>query len=147
MLRADRLVSMTYFEPPPLPGESGRREPAGPQEPTDPYASPVGEPPQQAGWPGPAPAAPWGPPAQAQHPRGTIVLVLGILSVTIMQLLGPVAWVMGHTTLREIDASGRAYANRSSVQAGMILGIIGTAIGVLGLVWLVVMLMAVLASI
>lgn len=134
---------MTYFEPPPLPGSepATRREQAARREPADPYASPP-----QDGSPGPAPAAPWGPPAQLQHPRGTLVLVLGILSVTLMQLLGPVAWVLGHRALREIDTSGRAYANRSSIQAGMILGIIGTGLAVLGLVWLMAMLMAVMAS-
>lgn len=137
---------MTYFEPPPLPGSEPAtpREQAARREPADPYASPP-----QDGWPehSPAPAAPWGPPAQLQHPRGTLVLVLGILSVTLMQLLGPVAWIMGHRALREVDTSGRAYANRSSIQAGMILGIIGTGLAVIAAVWIVVVIAAVIAGI
>lgn len=129
---------MTYFEPPPPPaGSSGG---TAPQEPSDPYASPP-----PGGWPGPAPAAPWGPPAQAQHPHGTVILVLGILSVTVMQLLGPVAWVMGHRTLREMDSSGRSYANRSTVLAGMVLGIIGTVLGIVGVVVLALILGALMA--
>ncbi|AXH98026.1 DUF4190 domain-containing protein [Ornithinimicrobium avium] len=107
----------------------------------DPYASPA-----EGYRPGPAPAAPWGPPAQNLHPRGTTILVLGILSVTFMQILGPFAWVMGHRALREIDASGRPYINGSSIRAGMILGIIGTVLGLIGLLWMMVILGALLAS-
>lgn len=132
---------MTSFEPPPLPGSEPtphRRSTAG-REPANPYASPP-----QGSWPGPAPAAPWGPPAQPQHPRATLILVLGILSVTVMQVLGPVAWIMGHTTLREIDGSGQAYANRSSVQAGKILGIVGTVMGIAGLLWMMTIFSAIL---
>ncbi len=133
---------MTYFEPPPLPGSGSEpagqpRQPYTQSEPADPNAAPP-----QSYPPGPAPAAPWGPPAQNLHPRGTAVLVLGILSVTVMQILGPVAWVLGHTTLKEIDASGRAYANRSTVLAGMVLGIVGTVMGLIALVWVVLILLA-----
>lgn len=138
---------MTYFEPPPLPGSGGSERaghPAQPYpqpEPADPYA-----PPPEGYHPGPAPAAPWGPPAQDLHPRATAVLVLGILGVTVMQILGPVAWVLGHSTLKEIDASGRAYANRSTVQAGMVLGIVGTVMGLVALVWVVLIVLAVFSA-
>jgi len=72
-----------------------------------------------------------------EHPQGTVILILGILSIVICQILGPFAWVMGRRALTEIDASGRAYTNRTMVQAGMICGIIGTVFLALGLVWLV----------
>src|SRR5690606_26627078 len=52
------------------------------------------------------------------HPNGTVVLVLGICSLVVCQILGPVAWIMGDRALREIDANPSAYANRSAVQAG-----------------------------
>lgn len=137
---------MTYFEPPPLPGAGSGREPVDPyaRPSSDPYAtaptSPATAPTDPApatapGGPSPAPTLGWGPPATYTHPRGTLVLVLGILSVTVMQILGPLAWVMGHRTLREIDASGLPHANRSSVQIGMVLGIIGTILGVIGILW------------
>lgn len=117
------------------------QETAGPQEPADPYSSPP-----PGGWPGPAPAAPWGPPAQSQHPRGTVILILGILSVTFMALLGPVAWVMGHSTLHEIDRSGHAYSNRSTVVVGMVLGIIGTALVIMGILVLLVLFAVAIAA-
>lgn len=139
---------MTYFEPPPLPGgdravQGGPSEPSdpyapspprqgwhGPSEPGNPYASPA-----QQGWPGPSPAAPWGAPAPRPHPQGTAILVMGILSVTAMWILGPFAWVMARRALREIDSSGQPCSNRGSVQAGLVLGIVGTCMGVLGMLW------------
>lgn len=72
-----------------------------------------------------------------EHPQGTLVLVLGILSIVLCQILGPFAWVMGRRALAEIDASGRPYSNRGMVQAGMICGIVGTVFLALVLVWVV----------
>lgn len=36
--------------------------------------------------------------------NGTLILVLGILSLVLCGLLGPVAWIMGNNALRNIDA-------------------------------------------
>jgi hypothetical protein len=74
------------------------------------------------------------------HPQGTTILVLGILSLVICGLLGPVAWVMGSNALQEIDRNPLAYSNRGSVVAGKICGIVATvllAIGILGAILLV----------
>jgi uncharacterized membrane protein YjgN (DUF898 family) len=76
--------------------------------------------------------------AGGEHPRGTLILILGILSIVICQILGPFAWVMGRKALTEIDSSGRTYSNRTMVQAGMICGIIGTVLLVLGIAYLVI---------
>jgi hypothetical protein len=59
----------------------------------------------------------YGPPAgygggTTDHPQGTTILVLGILSLVICQLLGPVAWIMGNNAIKEIDASPSRYGNR-----------------------------------
>lgn len=102
-------------------------QPTGGREPENPWASPA-----------PAPPPPWGPPASYQHPQGSLVLALGILSVVLMPLLGPIAWLMGRAALREVDASRTPVANRSSLVAGMVLGIIGTAITAIGLLWFLV---------
>jgi hypothetical protein len=69
------------------------------------------------------------------HPRTTTVLVLGILSLVVCGVLGPFAWSMGNTALREIDASyrtGRPLGGRETVNVGRILGIVGTVLLVLG---------------
>jgi hypothetical protein len=73
------------------------------------------------------------------HPQGTTVLVLGILSLVICGLLGPVAWVMGSNALQEIDRNPLAYSNRSSVVAGKICGIIATVLLVIGILFAIVL--------
>ncbi len=71
------------------------------------------------------------------HPKGITILVLGILSIVCCSPLGIVAWVMGNTALKEIDAEPGRYANRQIVQIGRILGIIGVVLLALSVVWLV----------
>lgn len=72
-----------------------------------------------------------------EHPRATMVLVLGILGVVICQVLGPFAWVMGKRTLDEIDASQGRLGGRGLAQAGYILGIVGTILLVLSVLFVV----------
>jgi len=103
--------------------------------------------PDQAGWPGQPhmpstpyePPAPYGAPppygtpggwgmAPRDHPSGTTVLVLGILSLVICPITGIFAITIGNRSLREIDANPLAYANRQSVVIGRILGIVSVAI-------------------
>ncbi len=102
-----------------------------------------GYPQQPAGYgstPGYPPAPAYGGAAYGlEHPRGTMVLVLGILSIVICQLLGPFAWSMGRSALREIDASGQPYSNRGQVQAGMVCGIVGTVLLVLAVLYVIAM--------
>ena len=69
------------------------------------------------------------------HPRGTTVLVLGIIGIFCFGIiLGPIAAVMGKRALDEIDANPGAYTNRGQVQAGMILGIVAIVLWVVGLI-------------
>lgn len=79
---------------------------------------------------------PYGAPAGgADHPRGTTILVLGILSLVCCGLFtGIPAIVMGNSALKEIDAAPGRYSNRGSVKAGFICGIIGTALSAVGII-------------
>lgn len=73
------------------------------------------------------------------HPSGTTVLVLGILGLVVCGLLAPIAWIKGNSAKREMDAQPHInWTNRGSVTAGRILGIIGTVIIVLGIVFVVI---------
>lgn len=74
--------------------------------------------------------------SQAPH-RGVLILVLGILSIVICQLLGPVAWIMGKGDLQKIDAGQMDREGRGLTQAGMICGIVGTVLLILSLLWIV----------
>ena len=69
-----------------------------------------------------------------EHPRGTTILVLGILSIVCCGLFtGIPAIVMGRSASKEIDARPHEYSNAGTVKAGLICGIVGTALSVLGL--------------
>lgn len=71
------------------------------------------------------------------HPQAMTVLILGILSVVLCQVLGPFAWIMGNRVVAEVDAAGGAYAGRDQANIGRILGIIGTVLLVLSIVALI----------
>ncbi|MBO0811256.1 MAG: DUF4190 domain-containing protein [Microlunatus sp.] len=74
----------------------------------------------------------YGAPVPHPHPRGTAVLILGIVSLVGCLPCAIIAIVLAQGALREIDANPGAYTNRGTVNAGRILGIIGLVIVVLG---------------
>lgn len=53
-------------------------------------------------------------------------LVLGLVAVVLFQILGPVAWILGHQERRDIAAGRAPAAGLGLATAGMILGITGT---------------------
>jgi hypothetical protein len=73
------------------------------------------------------------PPYGHEHPQGTTILVLGILSLVLCAPLGIAAWVMGKRALAEATAMGAT--NASTIKAGYICGIVGTCLMLLGLVF------------
>lgn len=64
--------------------------------------------------------------------RGTTIFVLGLLSIFMCQILGPVAWMMGNGYRAECIERGVEMNQLGSV--GRILGMVGTALFVLNLV-------------
>ncbi len=81
--------------------------------------------------------------AYAPPVNGTLILILGIISLAggcscfLPGLLGPVAWVMANNALRTLDMPGVDQTQRGSVVAGRVCGIIGTVIFVLFLLYFV----------
>lgn len=67
------------------------------------------------------------------HPKAVTVLVLGILSFALCQLLGPVAWSMGNSVRREIAASGGQLGGQQLATVGWVLGIVSTVLILLAL--------------
>lgn len=67
--------------------------------------------------------------------RGTLVLVLGILGIVLCGICGIVAWVMGRSDLKEMDAGLMDPSGRGVTNAGKICGIVGTILMGLGLLW------------
>ena len=77
--------------------------------------------------------------AQPQnHPRATTALVLGIVGIVCCSILAPFAWAIGKKAVNEIDASGGQYGGRGQAQAGYILGIIGTVLLILGIIFFII---------
>ena len=76
-------------------------------------------------------------PATMGSSNAVVVLVLGILSVVVCGVLGPIAWWMGK---RELDSIARGELPASGLgmtKAGYICGIVGTVLFALTLVWVV----------
>ena len=67
-------------------------------------------------------------PTGHHHPRGTLVIVLGVLAVAGVPVLGPVAWSVASRALREADSQPGPVVNRGQLVAGRTMGMIGTAV-------------------
>ena len=67
-------------------------------------------------------------------------LVLGILGIVVCPICRPIAWSLGRGAEREVDASGGTLSGRGIATAGKVLGIIGT-------VWLAVIVLFVVVGI
>jgi hypothetical protein len=94
------------------------------------YSEPPPPPPQYG-----APQPPYGGAPAPNHPRATLTLILGILSIPCCGLFtGIPAIILGRGALQEIDANPGQYGGRGLVNAGYICGIIGTALSVLGII-------------
>lgn len=87
--------------------------------------------PPNYGTPPPPPAG--GPAAPAQHPRGTLILVLGILAIIPCGFFtGIPAIIMGKKAMDESKTAN--YSNAGLIKAGFICGIIGTALSVCSII-------------
>ena len=78
--------------------------------------------------------------------RGTTILVLGILSVTVCAILGPVAWSMGNEEMRRIASGQASPTGQQSASAGKICGIISTVLLCIGGLFVILGIIAAAAS-
>ena len=69
-------------------------------------------------------------PIDLQPHRGALILILGILSLVPcgLGLLGPIAWVMGSTDLKEVEAGRMDPDGEGPTRAGRICAILGTVL-------------------
>jgi hypothetical protein len=115
-------------EQPPSGGEPGQPEqpPAWQPPPPPQYGQPQYQQQPQYGQPGYYP-----PPAPPTPGKATAALVMGIAGILCCPLVLSIpAWIVGRSAAKEIDASNGALGGRSTANAGMITGIIGTVLGV-----------------
>jgi hypothetical protein len=97
--------------------------------------------PQGSSQPAPAPGAqpaPGVPPMGVKPARGGAILTLGILGIVLCFILGIIAWVMGSGDLKEMKEGKRDSSGQQLTKAGMICGIVGTALGILGILWWII---------
>lgn len=66
-------------------------------------------------------------------PRAGTILVLGILSLVVCSILGPIAWSMGNEELRRIDSGVVDPSTRSNASTGRVCGMISTILMIVGL--------------
>lgn len=92
----------------------------------------IGKPPAPVvtGSPSPSAYSPPPPPPVPQAPPSTTPLVLGILGIVCCGFLAPIAWVMGNNYEAQCRAMG--VEPDGNGKAGKILGMIGTALLVIG---------------
>lgn len=73
--------------------------------------------------------------AYPEESQATTILVLGILSLVCSCLpLGIAAWIMGNRELQAIDSGRRNPDNRGTANAGRIIGIVATVLGLIGII-------------
>jgi hypothetical protein len=139
----------------PPSGENPYASPSGPE-----YGPPYGPPPDQPIYPQyspPAYGAPqqpygYGGPALPDHPSASTAFVLGLVSLVggffcwLPIFVGPFAWVVGARAKREIDAHPGVYGGREKANAGMIMGIVATALMALAVLVIVVAIVAIVAA-
>lgn len=80
--------------------------------------------------PQPGQPSPYG--APQPNGNGTLILVLGILSIVCLPILGPVAWILGNNALKSgyVDPS-----QAGQINAGRICGIVGSVFLVLAIIY------------
>jgi len=129
--------------------------PYDPNQPGQPGQQPdpgqYGQPGQQPdpGYGQPVQPYPAAPPAYGytvpDHPKATTAMVLGILGIVVCGVMAPFAWSIGKKTRDEIDASGGRLGGRGQANAGYIMGIIGTVLLALGVLFAIVYVILIVA--
>jgi drug/metabolite transporter (DMT)-like permease len=128
------------------PGDQPPYDPDRP--PHDPDQPPHGQQPGYGqpgyGLPGYGQPGSWAPPPQGgyaqqtqDHPQATTSMVLGIVGLICCGFVAPFAWIMGKKAVDEIDASQGRLGGRGQAQAGKILGLVGTVLLVLGVLFFI----------
>jgi hypothetical protein len=96
------------------------------------------QPPPQWGQQGPQ----WGQP-QRSSGEATAALVLGICGILVCPLIcSALALIFGYRARREIDASGGMVGGRGSAVAGIVLGWVGVAFALIGIIVFVIAVIA-----
>jgi hypothetical protein len=83
-----------------------------------------------------APPIPPQPQAQSASTQAIAALILGILGIICCGIAAPIAWYIGDQELKAILAGTSPVAGEVLAKTGKILGIIGTVLLVIQVIWL-----------
>lgn len=72
-----------------------------------------------------------------EHPKASTVLAFGVIGLVAFAPLAIAAWVIGARASREVREQPGVFQSGGSLQTGYILGIVGTIVWVLGLIFLI----------
>jgi uncharacterized membrane protein YjgN (DUF898 family) len=86
--------------------------------------------------PPPPPSYTYTPPQPSASTNAIVSLVLGILGVICCGLMAPIAWYLGSQELKAVQAGSSPVASDGLARAGMILGVVGTILFGLQLIWI-----------
>ena len=84
--------------------------------------------------------------APPNHPQATTALILGVVGLALCPFVGIAGFVMGGRVRREIDAAPGQWSGRGLATGGWVLGIISIVYAALGVVYLVGVIVAAIAS-
>jgi TRAP-type C4-dicarboxylate transport system permease small subunit len=76
-------------------------------------------------------------PAPIKAHRGVMLLVFGILGILCCLIFGILAWVMGSSDLKAMAEGKMDPSGEGLTKAAKILGMIGCALAILGILWMV----------
>ena len=134
--------------PPPAPFGTSPQAGAVPVQPPAPYGPPpAGYPPQVPAQAFPYASTPYPMMAQTTNGKATASLILGIVGLFMCPVICSVmAIILGTMAKSEIAASGGYQTGESNAKAGIILGWIGMALALIGVVIVVVAIIAAAAT-
>jgi hypothetical protein len=72
---------------------------------------------------------------QSSSTQAIVALILGILGIVCCGVMAPIAWFIGSQEIKAIREGRSPAAGEGLAKAGMILGIIGTILLVLTVLW------------
>ena len=78
--------------------------------------------------------------------RSGTILTLGILSLVVCGIMGPIAWAMGTEELRRIDCGETDPSTRGTVSAGRICGIIASVLLIVSVLMMILFFVAIAGS-
>jgi hypothetical protein len=92
-------------------------------------------------------------PVPPAHPQSTLAMVLGLVALIgslftcgLTLVVAPFAWAVGHSAVKEIEASYGRLGGESQARSGMVMGIVGTVLLILAVLALIAFVVLIVAS-